>query len=350
MMYHLNRILIIQGIYILVALVCFVWSQIQYPSLKSLKPGQEVKSNGVYIIRGNAERSLGLTIQDMEDLIYGVEEIPSFAPVPNPYNGNHTNIFIDGEGIVILNPIEYSLTEKYIPIKEKYFGSYIERIWYNIDAVEEYYLGLIKWSDLCKRDYIHIKVNILDRRIEYQIPEGWPKKPKAEVPVGEEAYWITHITLMFRLKSVYVIIESRDKGLTEALAFGIEYRIQQHPKRLGMAQRPITLLVANKPFGQGKVISLAGVTVAPLSTLEPAQVVLETKRTKTEWMVTARRNGQWVKVKAFSWEMETDKGKVKLERPVFPYKGELVVPLRQVAEALGISVQQKGQTIALLPK
>jgi hypothetical protein len=28
----------------------------------------------------------------------------------------------------------------------------------------------------------------------------------------------------------------------------------------------------------------------------------------------------------------------------------LVVPLRQVAEALGISVQQKGQTIALLPK
>jgi hypothetical protein len=48
--------------------------------------------------------------------------------------------------------------------------------------------------------------------------------------------------------------------------------------------------------------------------------------------------------------METDKGKVKLERPVFPYKGELVVPLRQVAEALGISVQQKGQTIALLLK
>jgi hypothetical protein len=48
--------------------------------------------------------------------------------------------------------------------------------------------------------------------------------------------------------------------------------------------------------------------------------------------------------------METDKGKVKLERPIFPYKGELVVPLRQVAEALGISVQQKGQTIALLPK
>jgi hypothetical protein len=66
--------------------------------------------------------------------------------------------------------------------------------------------------------------------------------------------------------------------------------------------------------------------------------------------VTLKRNGRWVKVKAFSWEMETDKGKVKLERPVFPYKGELIVPLRQVTEALGIVVHQKGQTIALLPK
>jgi hypothetical protein len=117
-----------------------------------------------------------------------------------------------------------------------------------------------------------------------------------------------------------------------------------------MAQKPVTLLVANKPVAQGRAVSLAGVTVASISALEATQVVLETKRAKKEWMVTARRNGQWVKVKAFSWEMETDKGKVKLERPVFPYKGELVVPLRQVAEALGISVQQKGQTIALLPK
>jgi len=65
--------------------------------------------------------------------------------------------------------------------------------------------------------------------------------------------------------------------------------------------------------------------------------------------VTASLNGRRVKVKAFSWEMETEKGKVKLERPVFPYGGELIVPLRQVAEALGIRVQQKGETIALLP-
>ncbi|GBC98520.1 hypothetical protein HRbin17_01033 [bacterium HR17] len=55
-----------------------------------------------------------------------------------------------------------------------------------------------------------------------------------------------------------------------------------------------------------------------------------------EWVVTLKRDGRWVKMGAFSWEMETDRGKVKLERPVFPDKGELIVPLRQVAEALGV--------------
>lgn len=67
-------------------------------------------------------------------------------------------------------------------------------------------------------------------------------------------------------------------------------------------------------------------------------------------IVTASLKRRWVKVKAFSWEIETEKGKVRLERPVFPYKGDLVVPIRQVAEALGLKVQQKGQTIALMDK
>ncbi len=110
------------------------------------------------------------------------------------------------------------------------------------------------------------------------------------------------------------------------------------------------VLVANQPVAQGKAVSLAGVTVTPLSAFELTQVALKTERTKTEWRATATRNGRWVKVRVFSWEMETEKGKVKLERPVFPYKGDLIVPIRQVAEALGIAVHQKGQTIALLTK
>lgn len=37
-----------------------------------------------------------------------------------------------------------------------------------------------------------------------------------------------------------------------------------------------------------------------------------------------------------------EKGKVKLERLVFPYESELIVPFRQVAEVLGIKVHQQG--------
>jgi hypothetical protein len=113
-------------------------------------------------------------------------------------------------------------------------------------------------------------------------------------------------------------------------------------------------LVANKPVGRGKVISLAGVTVAPLSTLEPAQVALETERTKEDWVVIARRGEKWVRV--FSGEgVFVGDGDIAGEGAIgapcfFPYKGELVVPVRRVAEALGLKMEQKGQMIALLAR
>ncbi len=340
-MCHFNKTLMAQVMGFLTILAYLALGQPQYPLLQ---PGQSIQVGGVYIVRGKFP--FGLTAQDMEDLIYGVEEIPGFISVPNPYNGNHTNICLDGEAEIILHPFDYS-------VKEKYIGSSIGRIWYNVDAAEKYYLGLIEWRNLRDYGYLNIQVNVYDRPVNYQIPRLL-RPPEADVPVGEEAFWLAPKVLWFRVGSVYVLIEAYSKevdskGLAEALAFGIEYRIQQHPKMLGMAKQPMTVLVGNQPVAQGKAVSLAGVTVAPISSLSPAKVTLQTKRDKKEWAVTASLNGRWVRVKAFSWEMETKRGKVKLERPVFPYKGELVVPLRQVAEALGIRVEHRGQTIALLP-
>jgi hypothetical protein len=307
----------------------------------SVPPGTEVRQGGILARNKGTVRSLGLTAQDMLDLIYAEDEIPGFDCVPHPLTGHHTVIDLDIWGD---RP-----------------GKGQEGIYSRI---------LRMWNLHTRNPRLDIECWI------YSSPEG-PKSwfqalldPRASsastmfrrgsysgLPLGDACLRLPHANaLFFRLGSIGVRAQvfgppESDGLFVEALAWGIEYRIRLHPKRLlGMAQKPVTLLVAKKPVAQGRAVSLAGVTVAPISALEAAQVVLETKRTKMEWMVTARRNGQWVKVKAFSWEMETDKGKVKLGRPVFPYKGELIVPLRQVAEALGISVQQKGQTIALLPK
>ncbi|MFA0741061.1 MAG: hypothetical protein DFNUSKGM_001170 [Candidatus Fervidibacter sacchari] len=297
---------------------------------------REWRVNGMLISDNGTVRSLGLTVEDMEALTYGIDEIPGYECRPNPYNGNHTIIGLNGNG-------------------DKPTG------WLRS-------LILRGWTNLATGALLRVEVRVYDKAAgEYESYENyrWGSQvlPKlgsfSGLPIGEECFHYGKTRLWFREGRVVTEValllrreaELADGLFMEALAWGIEYRIRQHPKKLvGMAQRPVTLLVANKPVGQGKIISLAGVTVTPFSALEPTKISLETKRTKTEWTMTASRNGRWVKIKAFSWEMETDKGKVKLDRPVFPYKGELIVPLRQVAEALGISVQQKGQTIALLPK
>ncbi|MCS7265051.1 MAG: copper amine oxidase N-terminal domain-containing protein [Armatimonadetes bacterium] len=296
---------------------------------------KEWRVDGILVRDSGTVRSLGLTVDDMENLTYGVDEIPDHECRPNPYNGNHTIIGLNGNG------------DK----PTGWLRSHITRGWTNISTGE----------------LLSVTVRVYDKSAdEYETYENYrwgtqvlPVKGSfSGLPLGEECFRHGKNRIWFRLGRCAVEVELlvrreaewSDGLYVEALAWGIEYRIQQHPKRLVTAQKQITVLVSNQPVMQGEAVSLAGVTVAPISALSPAQVSFKTNRTSKEWTVIASRNGQWAKLKAFSWDMETEKGKVKLERPVFPYKGELIVPLRQVAESLGISVQQKGQTIALTPK
>ncbi len=317
----------------------YLWAMLTLGGLIGLMASQpkvrEWRIGGILVRDSGVVRSLGLTVDDMENLTYGTDEIPDHECRPNPYNGNHTIIGLNGNG------------DK----PTGWLRSHITRGWINIST----------------GDLLSVTVRVYDKSArEYETYENYrwgmqvlPVKGSfSGLPLGEECFRHGKNRIWFRLGQCAVEVELlvrreaewSDGLYVEALAWGIKYRIQQHPKRLGMVQKPVTVLVANQPVAQGKAIALAGVTVAPISDLEPAQVAVKTSRTSKEWTVTASRNGKWLKVKAFSWDMETDKGKVKLERPVFPYKGDLIVPLRQVAEALGIVVQQKGQTIALLPK
>lgn len=79
-----------------------------------------------------------------------------------------------------------------------------------------------------------------------------------------------------------MIVSAPDIVFAEALARGIEYRIQQHPKQLGTTKQPMTILVGDQPIAQGKAVALAGVAVAPISSLSPAKVTLKTERNKKE--------------------------------------------------------------------
>ncbi len=335
----LNAVTVVGILLISVSLV----AQVFYPSVV---PGEKRLINGVLIENNGKEATMGLTADDLEQLIYGVNEIPGYTVVPNPYNQNHTIIDLDAGGS--RKPV-------------KWLRSSIRRWWYREELVQQYRQGLLDFPNLHK-SFIRIEVNIYDRPAreygktlsEYRwqssagiaFKEGTP----SGLPLGEESWYLPPTTQFFRLGRGFVIVSAPEIDFAEALAVGIEYFILLHPKRIVMAKQPITVLVGTQLVAKGRAVSLAGVTVAPISSLSSAKVTLQTKREKDEWAVTASLNGRWVRVKAFSWEMETERGKVKLERPVFPYRGELIVPLRQVAEALGIRVEQKGQTIALLPR
>ena len=330
-----------KGVYLLAVLASLLtaWLYLSGQTF-SVPSGAEIRRGGILARNKGTIRSLGLMAQDMLDLIYAEDEIPGFECVPHPLTGHHTVIGLNIGG---------------------------DRSGRDLEGVYSHILRM--WNLPTRNPRLDIECWVYSSP---QGPKGWfqalldPRASSASrmfrhgsysgLPLGEECVRLPHANaLFFRLGSIGVRVQifgpsESDGWFAEALAWGIEYRIERHPKRLGMAQRPITVLAANQPVAQGKAVALAGVVVAPLSSLEPTQVTLKAERTKKEWTVMASRNGRWVKARAFSWEMETERRKVKLERPVFPYRGEMIVPLRQVAEALGIKVEQKGQTIALLPK
>ena len=290
-------------------------------------PGKEVRKEGLLIVNRGTIRSLGLDENDMMALVYGLDEIPGFV-------GQYTVIELNVGGDSERGGLESRLIRAWIGRERK---AYL-RIECTVCQAKESARAWLK--------------AILDPRNSSGSPM-FRQGSFSGLPLGDECWHISKFAIIFfTVGRVYVAIQASGEEdlFAEALGVGIEYFIRLHPKRLAEASKPITVLVAHQPVGQGKAISLSGVTVAPISTLEPAQVSIKTNRTSKEWMVTATRNGRWVKVRAFSWEMETGKGRVKLERPVFPYKGELIVPLRQVAEALGMVVHQRGQTIALMAK
>lgn len=77
-----------------------------------------------------------------------------------------------------------------------------------------------------------------------------------------------------------------------------------------------------------------------LANLPASQYVgYSTHSTSNLWTATLQKGTRTVQVQAYSWEVGTGSGRVKLERAVFAFGDQLVVPLRQIAEALGMEVQ-----------
>jgi hypothetical protein len=274
--------------------------------------------------------SLGVSVKDLLNMIFQPDEIPG-------YYCSGTSIYLN------LNGYLTRLTRKWLHEEHR-----------DRDVVAPIYSISI---DL----FVYPSIDEAKRTFHRWSNSTMPQKPKlgsfSGIPLGEECSNLYPFGgTIFRIGRIIVNVSASIKDpksmedrayFTEALCLGLEYLLQQHPK-VGTFPSKAKIFLAGQP--EREITLLQGVAFGSPQLLEAVGVQVTRYRDNKEWFIQMVRKEHWVKVKAFSWEMETDKGKVKLERPVFPYKGELVVPLRQVSEALGISVQQKGQTIALLPK
>lgn len=299
-------------------------------------------------------RTLGFTREYLESLIYATDGIPGFKSVPNPYNGYHTNIYLDIGGDRTTGPMY----------------SKIVRGWDSDDGLNWIRIECrIYDSVVSAKEAIREFVRPSSARLQHSSPSGGQ--------IGDDCWFSPSggkvIGCVFIVGRVFVFVNIGAKRritseelygsikpapldasidiIAESLAYGLEYAILQRPELLAKAGDTgrHQLLVKGKPVQiDPPVLTFQNITLAPLSVFKVSGA--KVKGAKNNIVAITHYGHTWVKVKAFSWEMETEKGKVKLERPVFPYKGDLIVPLRQVAEALGITVKQKGQTIALLTK
>lgn len=147
-----------------------------------------------------------------------------------------------------------------------------------------------------------------------------------------------------------------DLQLAEAVAWGISYRLQHHPELVGDSMPTVrsdgTVDLKGVKAGALTLLREVGCQVKEdrqvhpwsrqariLLSKSPLPVVAEGTMC-TRWKCRVEWGQRWVELEAFSWEMKTWDGRtVRLSRPAFPYKGQLVAPLEEVKQALGLTVQ-----------
>lgn len=300
---------------------------------------QSVVQSGVKVVYSESAPSLGYTLADTLLTVPAEDELPGYTVVMRERRREDKGILPGTE------PAGHTLV---------WLGKevWISRCWIPIPNAQAYWSGQIPdYVRLRARGSADVEVRISDTSTEYTYAAFskmssviFRRGTPSATPLGDEAWYNLNPdrkggVVYFRSGNCLVRVGAPDYRLAEALAQGILYRLLVHPKGIVKPMPVPQLTVEGKPLSSPLIASLNGVVVVPVSLLQPFGVDVQTNRTSEVWTVTLRRGSRWVQVQAFGWEAQTASGKVKLERAVFPFQGQLVVPLRQVAEALGLSVQ-----------
>jgi hypothetical protein len=321
-------------------------------SLTAEPPVGRHEVEGVVVENEGKYQSTGYAPADLLFLLCEPDEIPGYTVVIREYRG----LGVDGGTFAWMAPFGHT----YVWLnsgglsssaKREELKCQITRQWFPVERAQAYLARQIgSFIELSRGGSIIVDVELRLRRVstnykDFQRESAalFYRGTPSGIPLGTESWYSlspkNSVSLCFVYDRSFVRVMSPDIALGEALAQSILYRLLIHPK--GVVARVATPAVAlnGKTVQSPYLTALNGVVVAPVSVLKPFGVTAKVSRNVHFWHVTLQRGDRWVALQAFRRDAQTPSGTLKLERAVFPFKGDLVVPLRQVAEALGLTVQ-----------
>jgi len=321
-------------------------------SLTAEPPVGRHEVQGVVVENEGKYQSTGYTPADLLFLLCEPDEIPGYTVVVREYRGRE----IDGGTFAWMAPFGHTYVwlnvgGLFSSAKREELKCQITREWFPVERAQAYLARQIgSFIELSRGGSIIVDVELRLRRVstnykDFQRESAalFYRGTPSGIPLGTESWYSlspkNSVSLCFVYDRSFVRVMSTDIALGEALAQSILYRLLIHPK--GVVARVATPAVAlnGKTVQSPYLTALNGVVVAPVSVLKPFGVTAKVSRNVHFWHVTLQREERWITLEAFRREARTPDGMLKLERAVFPFRGELVVPLRQVAEALGLTVQ-----------
>jgi hypothetical protein len=321
-------------------------------SLTAEPPVGRHEVQGVVVENEGKYQSTGYTPADLLFLLCEPDEIPGYTVVIREYRG----LDVDGGTFAWMAPFGHT----YVWLnsgglsssaKREELQCRVTRQWFPLEHAQAYLARQIgSFIELSRGGSIYVQVSLYQKRASQNYEDFqrgsaalFYRGTPSGIPLGTESWYSlspkNSVSLCFVYDRSFVRVMSPDIALGEALAQSILYRLLIHPK--GVVARVATPAVAlnGKTVQSPYLTALNGVVVAPVSVLKPFGVTAKVSRNVHFWHVTLQREERWITLEAFRREARTPDGMLKLERAVFPFRGELVVPLRQVAEALGLTVQ-----------
>lgn len=279
-------------------------------------------------------------------LLYDAQEIPGYALMPSSFNGIHTGVRVGPPG----KPCEAGRTFSSLAqgaLKEGRSAPL------GTVTVQVEILPSVEQAQKRLEEYRRIMLHALavDREVQEQVITQLPSERSFGLPMYMDRRWEHHRALFLVAGRAVLQVQVSQAGtvsedFAEALAWGLLYRIQRF-SRFFAQQGALT----------DNIHLLNGVRVEPLRTLEGVGCKIFTYRPEerwtkylpapesksysgkayTRWTTRVFWGQRWVELEAFGWQMKTWDGRqVRLSRPAFPYGGDLVAPLQEVKQTLGI--------------